>query len=77
MFSFDHDIQDFNYHGVELTGYTVLKAMLDTFLTTPSWTLHFARANVFPYTQNPIGRVNMKSYWDNFCKYYTMEENDE
>ena len=62
VFSFDHDIQDSNHRGVELTGHTVLKAMLDTF-----------PEQVFSHTQNPIGKENMESYWKNFCKHYKGE----
>ena len=76
VFSFDHDIQDFNHRGVELTGYTVLRAMLDTFLTTPHGLFTFPE-QVFFHTKNLIGKENMESYWNNFCKHYTMEETDE
>ena len=74
VFSFDHDIQDFNHRGVELTGYTVLKVMLHTYLTTPHGLYTFPE-QVFFHTQNPIGKENMKSYWKNFCKHY-KEENE-
>jgi dGTP triphosphohydrolase len=69
VISFDHDIQDYNHRGVELTGYTVLKAMLDTFMTTPPG-LYTLPEQVFFHTQNPIGKSNMESYWNNFCKHY-------
>ena len=74
VFSFDHDIPGYNHRGVELTGYTVLKAMLDTFLTTPPGLYTFPE-QVFFHTQNPIGKENMESYWKNFCKHY-KEENE-
>ena len=76
VISFDHDIQDYNHRGVELTGYTVLRAMLGTFLTT-SPELYTFPEQVFFHTQNLIGKENMESYWNNFCKHYTMEETDE
>ena len=69
VFSFDHDIQDYNHRGVELTGYTALKAMLDTFLTTTPELYTFPE-QVFFHTKNPIGKENMESYWKNFCKHY-------
>ncbi len=69
VFSFDHDIQDSNHCEGELTGYTILKAMLDTFLTTPHGLFTFPE-QVFFHTQNPIGKENMKSYWKNFCKHH-------
>jgi hypothetical protein len=72
VFSFDHDIQDYNHRGVELTGYTVLKAMLGTFLTTPHGLFTFPE-QVFFHTQNLIGKENMESYWNNFCKHYKEE----
>ena len=72
VFSFDHDIQDFNHRGVELTGYTVLKEMLDTFLTTPPGLYTFPE-HLFFHTQNPIGKKNMESYWKNFCNHYKKD----
>ena len=74
VISFDHDIQDYNHRGVELTGYTVLRAILDTFLTTPPG-LYTLPEQVFFHTQNPIGEENMESYWNSFCKHY-KEENE-
>ena len=76
VISFDHDIQDCNHRGVELTGYSALKEMLDTYLTTPPG-LYTLPEQVFFHTQNLIGKENMESYWNNFCKHYTMEETDE
>ena len=72
VISFDHDIQDYNHRGVELTGYTVLKAMLDTFITAPPG-LYTLPGQVFFHTQNPIGKLNMESYWNNFCKHFKGE----
>ena len=70
--SLDHDIQDYNDRGVELTGYTVLKAMLDTFITAPHG-LYTLPEQVLFHTQNPVGKENMESYWKNFCKRYKGE----
>ena len=72
VISFDHDIQDFNNRGGELTGYVVLKAMLDTFLTTPPGLYTFPE-QVFFHTKNLIGREHMESYWKNFCKHYNED----
>ena len=72
VFSLDHDIQDYNHRGVELTGYTVLKAMLDTFITTPPGLYTFPE-KIFFHTKNPIGKESMESYWKNFCKRYKGE----
>ena len=72
VFSFDHDIQGGNHRGVELTGYTALKAMVYIFMTTPHGLYTFPE-QVFFHTQNPIGKENMKSYWNNFCKCYKGE----
>ena len=73
VISFDHDIQDYNHRGVELTGYAVLKAMLYTFMTTPPGLYTFPE-QIFFHTQNPIGEENMKSYWKNFCKHYKEDK---
>jgi len=67
VFSFDHDIQDFNHRGVELTGYSALKEMVD-YLIDNEESCHVPE-QVFFHTQNPVGKANMKSYWDSFCKH--------
>ena len=73
VFSFDHDIQGYNEIGVELTGYSALKAMVD-YLIDNEESCHVPE-QVFFHSQNPIGKTNMESYWNNFCKYY-KEENE-
>ena len=71
VFSFDHDIQDYNHRGVELTGYSALKAMVD-YLIDNEESCRMPE-QVFFHTQNPIGKENMESYWKNFCKHYKEE----
>ena len=65
--SFDHDIDSYNDDGDEVTGYSCLKWLcvyiLDNHLDISNLTLKF-------HTANPVGRVNMASYWNNFRNYY-------
>lgn len=61
--SFDHDIQDFK-GGVEQTGYDCLKLLVDFCLDTG--------ANLpvcFFHTQNPVGKQNMQTYYENAKKH--------
>ena len=65
--SFDHDIDSYNDDGDEVTGYSCLKWLcvyiLDNHLDISNLTLKF-------HTANPVGRVNMEVYWNNFRNYY-------
>lgn len=58
--SFDHDLQLID--GDEITGYTILKSMIEYMMDND--------VNVdiqcFFHTQNPIGKANMKQYWENY-----------
>lgn len=62
--SFDHDIQDFDTLGHENTGYTCLKNVIsycmDTKKTIPICYFH---------TQNPVGLMNMRKYYENALKH--------
>lgn len=74
--SFDHDMQEFHDWGdhgkkvgqYEITGYDVLKVMVDQCfdrgVTIPQCFFH---------TQNPIGKKNMEAYYLNAVKF--QEEN--
>ena len=67
IISFDNDLANFDSDGNEMTGYAVLKWLcnyiLDNNLDVSNLTLNF-------HTANPVGRVNMESYWNNFKNYY-------
>ena len=64
--SFDNDIDSYD-DGDEVTGCSCLKWLcdyiLDNHLDISNLTLKF-------HTTNPVGRVNMASYWNNFKNYY-------
>ena len=60
--SFDHDIQDYNLNGDEVTGYTALKWLVD-YIIEYNFPLPEA---VYFHTKNPVGKRNMESYWSNF-----------
>lgn len=61
--SFDHDIQEF-CNDVETTGYDCLKNLvyfcLDTGVNLPVCFFH---------TQNPVGKQNMQTYYENAKKH--------
>ena len=65
--SLDHDIDSYDENENEVTGYTLVKWLcdyiLDNHLDISNLTLKF-------HTANPVGRVNMASYWNNFKNYY-------
>lgn len=58
--SFDHDIQRFTVDGVEITGYDILKEMVDMFLEDGK-----PIPQCFFHTQNPVGKKNMECYYQN------------
>lgn len=64
IISFDHDLQDFNLTGQENTGYDCLKSLVDFCLDTG--------VNLpvcFFHTQNPVGKENMRAYYENAKKH--------
>lgn len=61
--SFDHDIQEF-VEGEEITGYSILKELVDVYL----WS-NFEIPQCFFHTQNPIGKKNMEVYYLNAVKF--------
>ena len=68
--SFDHDIQDFN-NGVERTGYTCVKFLCDYLQSGKIYNGTFmVDIDCYFHTQNPIGKKNMETYWNNFVKVY-------
>lgn len=67
IYSFDHDLQDFDINGKEKTGYDCLKYMLDVYMfnQTPSPKCYF-------HSKNVVGCKNMKLYYENFKKYHVF-----
>ena len=63
MFSFDHDLQDFNAEGVEVTGYGCLKWMLNKCLD-----MSIKIPKCYFHTQNPIGKENMEALYKSYLK---------
>ena len=61
--SFDHDIQCYNKNGDEITGYDCLKSFCLVLNQ-----LYKKIPKCFFHTQNPIGKKNMESYYNNFLK---------
>lgn len=68
LVSFDHDIQDFDVAGQELTGYDSLKALVELCLDT-----NVKPPVCFFHTQNPVGKFNMQSYYINALKQISEE----
>lgn len=69
--SFDHDIQDYDLNGKEVTGYAALKWLCDVILDAG----HPLPKEVYFHTKNPVGKRNMEDYWENFKK--SLESNNE
>lgn len=63
LISFDHDIQDFS-RGTEMTGYDCLKFYCN-FIDLQGLALPQL---VLVHSMNPIGKVNIMSYWKNFLR---------
>ena len=65
--SLDHDIDSYDENENEVTGYDCLKWLCnyiqDNDLDISNLTLSF-------HTANPVGRLNMMCYWDNFKDNY-------
>ena len=66
--SFDHDLANFDSDGNEVSGYDCLKWLCDYILYNE---LDISNLTLNFHTANPVGRVNMVSYWNNFKNYYT------
>ena len=67
IISFDNDLANFDSDGNEITGYTLVKWLCDYILDND---LDISNLEIRFHTANPIGRVNMMCYWDNFRKNY-------
>lgn len=70
-FSFDHDIQSYDKYGNEWTGYSCLKYLLEiTYLinlkSNYSGLGNINNSSFFFHTNNPVGKENMKHYYNNF-----------
>lgn len=62
LMSFDHDLQDFS-KGSEMTGYDCLKFYCN-FLYVEDCFL----PQVVVHSMNPIGKVNILTYWKNYLE---------
>lgn len=63
LISFDHDLQDFS-KGSEMTGYDCLKYLANNSIYISDYFL----PQVVVHSMNPIGKVNILSYWKNFLE---------
>lgn len=70
VYSFDHDIQSY-IDGREYTGYDCLKCLLsiETMIGNKLDNTQF-----FFHSQNPVGKKNMESYYQNYVK-FVKEQN--
>lgn len=62
--SFDHDLQDYNLAGKENTGHDCLKSLVDYCMDKG-----YMLPECFFHTQNPVGKKNMVSYYENAKKF--------
>ena len=67
MVSFDHDIDSYDENGNELTGYDSLKYLCG-YIEANNLDISNLRLNF--HTANPVGKENMRKYWQNFKNYY-------
>jgi hypothetical protein len=67
--SFDHDIQSYDFNSNEITGYDLLKQMCNAIMD-----YNLGLPTVYFHTQNPVGRKNMETYWDNFRRVYNENQ---
>lgn len=63
IISFDHDLQDFS-KGAEMTGYDCLKYYCNFLLYVEDCFL----PQVVVHSMNPIGKVNILTYWKNYLE---------
>lgn len=69
LISLDHDIQDFN-KDTEVTGYDCLKWLVNVCYLNK---IDIDNVTVKFHTQNPVGKKNMETYWNNFKKVYNIK----
>ena len=72
--SFDHDLADFDSDGNELSGYSCVKWLCGYIEDN---NLDIANLELKFHTANPVGQVNMASYWNNFKDYYCATDSKE
>ena len=65
--SFDHDISSYDDNGNEVTGYDCLKWLCDYILDN---NIDISELTILFHTANPVGRLNMVCYWNNFKENY-------
>lgn len=68
IITFDHDIECYDEEGREVTGYDLLKYVLDYFQINnkkiPAMYFH---------SMNPVGKENMEAYYNNFVNFCNKE----
>lgn len=72
LFSFDHDLQDFDEDGREYTGYSCAYVLYGYLLEEyfPHTDLNF-----IVHSQNPVGKTNITYLLDNVVAYLEQEAN--
>ena len=65
--SFDHDISSYDDNGNEVTGYDCVKWLCDYILDN---NIDISELTILFHTANPVGRLNMVCYWNNFKEDY-------
>lgn len=65
IYSFDHDIQSY-INGREYTGYDCLKCLLSVEAMINN---KLDNTQFFFHSQNPVGKKNMESYYQNYVKF--------
>ena len=65
--SFDNDLANFDSDGNEVTGYDCVKWLCDYIQDN---NIDISKLTILTHTANPVGRMNMMCYWDNFRENY-------
>ena len=67
IISFDHDIDSYDEYGNELTGYDCVKYLCNYIQNN---SLDSSRLRLNFHSANPVGKENMRTYWQNFKNHY-------
>lgn len=66
VFSFDHDLAEFDKDGNEYTGYHAAQYLCNIIM---DFNLNPSELEWYVHSMNPVGKVNIDSYINNFIKF--------
>ena len=62
IISFDHDLQQFDEYGKEVTGYDILKSIINMHMDKKISDI----PDCYFHTKNPVGKKNMEEYYRSY-----------